>query len=375
MQIGIDASKAFWKQKTGVEWYSFYLLRELAKLDRINEYLLYVQNPPEAEKQGYSSNFRLQHLSWPFPFLWNQCRLSWEMLLRPPEVLFVPSRPLPLTSPKKSVVTIHDVGFARYPHLYSPLHLRYHRFAARFAAKHTAKLIVPSEFTKQELLHFYRVNPEQIIVIPHGLDHKQYRPFEDQSLVRDTLLRYDVSPDLPYFVFTGRLEEKKNILGMVKALEIAKLQATSYKLILIGSPGYGFEKVEQYMEEHRLYGHVKILGYVPEEDKKHILAGATGFLFPTFYEGFGMPILEAMSMGIPVITSRGGAHEEVAGDAAVIVDPDSPEEISRAMMQILQDAGLRQKLREKGQTQAAKFSWERTARETLDVLLGLVKTR
>jgi glycosyltransferase involved in cell wall biosynthesis len=354
MLIGIDASRANLQNKTGTEWYSYFLIQELKKLDTQNQYRLYSKEPLTGDLGNLPSNFQSRVLAWPPRFLWTQKRLAWEMLVRPPEVLFVPAHGLPVFSRARMVVTIHDVGFRVNPELYYFKDIWYHRFCVWYASHFAKRIICPSEFTKQEVIKYYPASAGKITVIPHGVSEN---------------LRSEKKPAAENFLlFVGRLEKKKNLLGMLQALMILRRKFSDLKLVLAGRPGYGWEEAEQFIAENNLQNSVVVKGYVSEAERDRLYAEARAFLFPTFYEGFGLPILEAQSRGCPVITSRGGAHQEVAGDSAPLVDPKSPQEIAAAAEKFLTNPQFRLELSDKGLQNAAKYSWRSTAEKTLQVL-------
>lgn len=376
MIIGIDASRANKIYKTGTEWYSYHLIQELKKItDPTDQVILY---SPEALTGGLEvlpTNWKSKVLSWPPERLWTQIRLSWEMLFNPPDLLFVSAHVIPSICPKKVVTTCHDVGFLRLPNLYSRIELAYHRFALRRAFRSAQKIIAVSEFTKKELIELAGADSRRIAVVHNGYDKNRYRPVEDKRAVEKILKKYNL--EKPYILYIGRLELKKNTPGLVQAFGI--LQHSSrfmahdpqLKLVLIGQPGFGFEKVTRAVIENNLHNEVIMPGWIDEADLPYLLAGAKIFVFPSFYEGFGIPILEAMACGTPVVASGIPALREVAGEAAYFVDPGEPEEIASGVARVLADNSLREEFKIRGLAQVKKFSWEKCARETWQILRNL----
>ncbi|MBI4053751.1 MAG: glycosyltransferase family 4 protein [Candidatus Doudnabacteria bacterium] len=358
MIIGIDASRAGKLQKTGTEWYSYFLIEELKKLPTSHGFVLYSSEPLTGELGQLPGNFENLVLAWPPSLLWTQARLSAAAFARPPDRLFVPSHALPFFSRAKTVVTVHDVGFMRYPDMYSFLDLSYHRLSVSFASRFAHRIICPSEFTKRELITFFSTPPEKIRVVPHGA------PQYDQPTAPNTS---DVAVQ-PTVFFVGRLEKKKNILGLLMALVLLRRTHPDLKLVLAGKPGFGFAEIKTFIENNGLRKTVEIKRYISEAEKILLYQRAVIFGFPSFYEGFGLPILEAQFFGCPVLTSDFGATKEIAGLGAYLVDPKSPESIAEGLTTLLRDRSLRKKLILSGRENLKRFSWTRTAQATLKVL-------
>lgn len=363
MLIGIDASRANRAQKTGVEWYSYRLIEELKKIIPGDiGVVLYSDEPLLGDLSILPPNWESKIITSPIKspitkkgWLWTQLRLSWEMILYWPDVLFVPSHAMPLFHPRKTVITLHDIGFLKFPEAYKPLARAYHRFSSWFAAKFAWKILTPSEFTKKEIIETYKISPDKVIVT-------HLAPSMDLSVgnfSEEILKNYKIAK--PYFLFVGRVEEKKNILGLFRAFEIFIKNNSSHNLVFAGLPGFGFEKLKK--DNSR----VAITGFVKDEDLPAIYKNAEVLILPSFYEGFGIPVLEAMSAGIPVICSNVTSLPEVAGDAAILINPENPEEIAGAMEKVL-DPATRQALIERGFVRAKEFSWQKTAQKTWEII-------
>ncbi|MBI2263151.1 glycosyltransferase family 4 protein [Candidatus Berkelbacteria bacterium] len=363
MQIGIDASRALkTKFKTGIEHYTAEIIKALAKIDSENQYLLYSPKPPTNTLAALPSNFIYKIM--PFPRLWSQVRLSLEFLFNKPDVFFEPAHTVPLIHPKNSVITIHDLGFKYFPELYTPFEKRYHNFSADFSARHGKIVIVPSENTKNDLIKFYKLPAAKIRVVPHGIDHSLYypvkQPLKDTSLDR-----------APYLFFIGRLEEKKNILGLLEAYALLRQEREiKHKLVLAGKPGFGYEKIKERMLKFppHIQADIVELGYVPEEELSQWMRHADCFVFVSFFEGFGIPVIEAMASNVPVVCSNTTSLPEVASGAAILVDPKSPLDISAALSKIIHSQKVRGNLIYKGRKRALNFTWEKAAKATLEIL-------
>ena len=397
MIIGIDASLANRQRKTGTEWYSFYLIKNLAIIDKVNTYWLYLNAPASPEIIDIvknNSNFIFKHLDWPFNSFWTLGRLSIEMILKRPDVLFVPAHTLPLFSPRRTINTIHDVAFFREKNLYFSQKLKSSRFGLRtlinflvklitlgryradsvdylfwstnFAIKSAWKIITVSNFTKQEILQLCpSAKEKKIKVIHNGYNDQLYRKIIDEEKINSVLRKYNLTQ--PYFLYVGRLEKKKNTPTLIEALALLRdlHPEIKEKLVLIGNASFGFDEVKYIIEEFNLNNEVIIPGWVDEEDMPYIYNAASAFVFPTKHEGFGIPILESMACGLPTIASDLPVLREVAGDAIVYFDQNDKNNIAYTMFRIISDQNLRQELITRGLEKSREFSWHKCAQETL----------
>lgn len=365
--IGIDASRANTARPTGTEWYSFHLLRALSRHARGDELYLYAKESLIPGLTNLGPHVHERILSWPPQRLWTHTRLAWEMLRSPPDLLFVPAHTIPIVHPARTVTTVHDIGFDRFPELYTRSERAYHQWSMRYAVRHAKHIITPSAFTRQELLDAYSVDPERVTVIHHGFDPHQFRMINDTPKLEAAIRKYRLTK--PYILYVGRLERKKNIFGLVQAF--AQLRARyrgSLSLVLAGSEGFQFERVREYIAAHHLEGTIRRTGYIPADDLPLLLNQAALFAFPSLYEGFGLPILEAQACGTPVVTSSVTSMPEVAGAGAVLVDPHSPEAIADGILRVLENPGLAASLKGAGLRNLHRFTWEICADQTLTLL-------
>jgi glycosyltransferase involved in cell wall biosynthesis len=360
MLIGIDASRSVAQKRTGTENYSLNLISHLLALQSEHCYRLYFNRPPTCEFRIPNSEFRIM----PFPRLWTHLRLSWEMARRPPDLLFVPAHVLPIVHPRCSVVTVHDLGYLYYPEAHRLLDRLYLNLSTRHNAHAATHLIADSSATQNDLIERYDIKPDKITVVYPGYDKTIFRPVRDEEAIEVVKARYGITDD--YILFVGTLQPRKNLTRLIEAYW--KLKARSWKLVIAGKTGWLYEDIFRRVEEMDLEESVLFPGYVATGDLPALLSGARLFVFPPLYEGFGLPVLEAMACGTPVVCSKVSSLPEVAGDAAVLVDPLDVEELATAMERVLGDEKLRAGLIERGFEQVRKFSWERCARETLDVL-------
>ena len=357
MRLGIDASRATVARRTGTESYARHLIQGLLDCGPAHDYLLYFRDEP-APGLFLGATRRVI----PFPRLWTHLRLSFELITAlKPDVLFIPAHALPLIHPVPSVVTIHDLGYRRFPAAHPFSQRLYLDWSTRFSTRFAAHLIADSHATRDDLIHFYHAPPEKIAVVYPGRD--------------ETLRRVDPAPvrakyNLPehYFLHVGTLQPRKNLVRLIEAF--ASLHAHSpfsnLQLLLAGKPGWLSQPILDQARQHP--DRVRLLDYVPDEDLAGLYSGASAFVFPSLYEGFGFPVLEAMACGVPVICSNTSSLPELAGEAALLVNPTDTVALASALTRLLSDPGLSAALVAQGYEQIKKFSWARAARETLTVL-------
>ncbi len=367
--IGIDASALNKYFKTGVEWYAYYLIKAFTKIITKHKVFLYTTIPLKTDF-SLPLNFENRILSWKFKHLWTLGRLSYETATRPPDIFFTPSHILPLTKSKHRVITIHDIGFKACPKFYTKLEVKSQNWSTSRAVKYATKIIAPSNFTKQELIRYYNCDPRKITVAPHGVN-PDYKIITNKTALQNIQSKYNLKTK--YIVSIGRLEKKKNILGILKALNILTLKQKSdlgFSIVFIGNPGFGYSEIEVMISKYKLQKYIINLGFMPEDDMPYLLNQASALLFPSFYEGFGFPLLQAMRCGVPIITSNIQPCKELVKNAAILIDPYNPEEIANAMVQITSDDILRNKITQEGLQIAQNFSWEKCAQETYAALIS-----
>ena len=320
MLIGIDASRSVAQERTGTENYSLNLICHLLALGSDHHYRLYFNRPPSFPPkvfwgEGGAATLRPCGLRvMPFPRLWTHLRLSWEMARHPPDLLFVPAHVLPLVHPRRSVVTIHDLGYLYYPQAHCLLDRLYLDLSTRYSARAATHLVADSSATKRDLIERYGVEPNKITVVYPGYDDTVFQPVRDEKAIGAVRAKYGVAGD--YILFVGTLQPRKNLIRLIEAYW--KLEVGNWKLVIAGKKGWLYREIFQQVEKLGLEGKVVFTGYVPEGDLPALLSGARLFVFPSLYEGFGLPVLEAMACGTPVVCSNVSSLPEVAGDAALL---------------------------------------------------------
>ncbi len=376
MTIGFDGSRAFNKHRTGTENYAFQLLTHLAQIDTENKYIVYVR--PGAEVgQGWPPNFKFQISN--FKFLWTQVWLAWKTFTDDLDILFVPAHTLPLIRKPglKTVMTIHDLGGEYLPEYHQLKQRLYLNFITHYQIKTVDRLIAVSQATKQDLVKKVGVSPNKISVIYEGVNFPA-QPFR-HDLLTNTLNKYDLEKR-GYFLFVGTIQPRKNLERLIKAFSCQLssddrrlMTDSSLKLVLAGGKGWLSDEIYKLPQELGIASQVKFLGYVPDADLPYLYSGARAFLFPSLYEGFGLPILEAMYYSCPVLTANTSSLPEVAGTAAVLVDPYRVSSITAGLIS-LTSLKTRTALIKKGLVQVKKFSWAKAARETLNLLEQVADT-
>lgn len=372
MLIGIDASRAARAQRTGTEAYSLHLIRAMLHAAPQHHFRLYSDRTLPPELGAPNAEPRVMR----FPRLWTHARLSIEMLMHSPDVLFVPAHVIPLIHPR-AVVTVHDLGYLAFPQAH-PFGARlYLDLSTRWNAHVAAHVIADSQATKDDLARHYAVATNKITVAYPGRD-ENLRRVDDPSIVQDVKRRYGIAGE--YLLYLGTLQPRKNLVRLVQAFSTLysppstlHAQPSTPKLVLAGHKGWLYDQVLAEVKRLGLEACVLFPGRVAEEDKAALLSGAAALVFPSLYEGFGLPVLEAMQCGTPVICSNTSSLPEVAGDAALLVDPLDVNALAQAMRQVVQDADLRQGLVERGYAQAQRFSWQVCAACVLSILQAVIR--
>jgi len=371
---GIDASSANKKEKTGVEWHAYHVIQQLKQiaLTEDERVVLYSPTPLEGDLAALPKGWSSSVLKWNFRQGWMQGRVSWEMFRRPPTVLYVPAQGLPRLTPKNTVTTVHDLGFRRIADMYDgKTRSTLIKTTAR-AVKKAKTLFAVSEFTKRELTELYRVPAERIVITPNAADALTCR-ISTPETIDATLRKHRLSNH--FFLYVGRLEAKKNVKTLIRAFELFRASrgmGDPFELVLVGNPGFGASEIKKFIDGSSERAAIHTPGYLPDEEVSDLMHACRGYLFPSWYEGFGIPNLEAMRCGTPLITSDIPPHREVAGEAAIFVKPDESEAWARAMRRLVEEHGLRDELIANGAENMKRYSWAATAETILQTLRSLV---
>ena len=374
MKIGIDASRYSHETATGVEWYSYHITNGLIKQalkQEDAEVVLYSPRKFDLPKELEHPR-KIRKCIMPMKRFWTLRRLSKEMKQNPPDVLFVPAHTLPLRRPAYSVVTIHDTAFKYLRSSYSWFQYHHLNWSTKYAVKHASKIVVPSDATKQDLVKFFKCPADKIVVVPHGFKTNRHI---DLSQVSENLKQigwggstHSKNAPNPYIYFVGRMESKKNLARLIEAFARFSESRPEWRLVLAGKRGLGFERILETVRRLNLTNKVFMPGYVDEQEKNYLYKNCSIFAFPSLYEGFGFPILEAFTFEKPVLTSHVSSMPEVAGDAAHYCDPFDVTSIERGLEKLADDKAYAEDLVQKGKQRLQKFTWESAVKKTYDVL-------
>lgn len=359
MRIAIDASRSTVEHRTGTEHYSrqliYHLIERNDMLAQPHDFTLYFRDQPAPDL--FPPSEYVQERVLPFARLWTHLRFAQALYATRPDVTFVPAHTLPLFLPGRAVVTVHDLGYQHFPEAHTPSQLRYLDWSTRHSARRATAILADSQATADDLQAVYQIDAEKIHVVYPGVERPQdtgdWRLFSKYQL------------PLSYFLFIGTLQPRKNIQRIIAAFDMwqAANPDKDIGLVLAGKEGWLFDANWLADVEN-----VRVTGYIDEDDKGSLLRQATALIFPSLYEGFGFPVLEAMHMGTPVIASHTSSLPELVGEAGILVDPLSVVEIAASLDLVADNVTLRRKLSAKGIAQASGFTWERTAAQTLAIL-------
>ncbi|HSN75320.1 MAG TPA: glycosyltransferase family 1 protein, partial [Anaerolineae bacterium] len=327
MLIGIDASRSLRAQRTGTENYSWQLIRHLLALGSGHRFRLYCPQPPKVglfDLPSQVAGHRQPELRViPFPRLWTHARLSVEVTAHSPDVLFVPSHVLPVLHPRRSVVTVHDLGYRYFPEAHKTFDRAYLDLSTRFNARSAAHVLADSQATKDDLLRFTAVAAHKVTVVHLGRD-ETLAPVDDPQRLADVQQRLGVrrpgEPTAPTIVYVGTLQPRKNLVRLVEAFALARQQRPDLRLVLAGQRGWLADPIFQRVEALGLQDAVRFPGFVADADLPALLSSARCFAFPSLHEGFGFPVLEAQACGAPLLAANTSSLPEVAGDGALLVD-------------------------------------------------------
>ena len=363
MRIGVDA-RLMHHQRAGISKYTWHLLQALAKQDLDDEFITF-QHRKHRESIIRSANFRRATLYSPVHTRLEQVLLPLELLRFPLDLIHATDFIQPLHSRVPAVITVHDLAFLHYPHFMTARSAAYYSQIDR-AVRNAAAIIVPSESTKQDLIAMLGVDNARINVI-YEAAAEMFTPLPIDAASESVRREYGLVQ--PYILCVGTIEPRKNIIGLLHAFQHLRTRYNMQEvtLALAGGKGWLYEETLDTVNKLELNGSVSFLGRVSDESLHNLYAAARCTVHPAFYEGFGLPPLESMACGTPTIVSNVSSLPEVVQDAALLVDPNTSEEIAVAMHRLISDDALHGELSEKGLRRAGCFSWDRAATATLEV--------
>ncbi len=356
MRLAIDASRTTSARVTGTERYALEMIRALLQLDLPFAVTLYFRDTPSQDL--FAQRPELTTRVIPFARAWTHGRFAAELMRERFDLVWVPAHTLPFAFRGRAAVTIHDLGYKYFPEAHPPRQRAYLDVTTRYSAGRARVVLADSQATADDLSKFYKTPPDKIRVVYPGVN---VPVVGDLAMART---KYNL-PER-YFLFLGTLQPRKNIARLVQAFSLFQREhpASGMALVLAGAQGWLFDPAWVAGVKD-----VIITGYVDDADKGAIYNGATALVFPSLYEGFGFPLLEAMGCGTPVICSNTSSLPELAGDAALLVNPLETEMIAEAMRRVYEDRALREAMIAKGHQRVQQFTWELAAKSALDALL------
>lgn len=363
-------------QKTGIAWSAHNLILELVKIPGFECVVQYFSFPGGEEKlrelQKYEdAGCRLEPCGW-FHFVWY--KLLCALFPVPYRIFFRSAQDItqcfnftaPFGAYGKCLTVVHDMAYLACPHTVRRKTRAWLRASMKRSCHYADHIITVSEFSKQEIIRYLHVKPERITVVPNAVDHTRYHPFYSKEQIRDAARAYGIRGN--YFLYLGTIEPRKNLETLIGAYaKLCMKKEEVPKLVIAGGRGWMCGSIYQKAEQARLGNRILFTGYIAQEHSPLLMCGAQAFVFPSAYEGFGMPPLEAMACGTPVIVSNTAALPEVVGDAGILTDPESEEALCLAMEKILENEAFRDNLRTLGLRRAGGFTWEKSAEKLAKV--------
>jgi len=379
MKVGIDGSPlfSFSGNLTGIGQFSKYLIEACAEEDKNTKFeivrLLMPHRKFSSPLKNYP-NLSFRIVRWLPPFIYYQAfkRIGWVppydliALRKYDYFIFFNFVAYPISKSTKSLLFVHDLSYIRYPEFVSPNNRIYLERLVPVSISNSTRILTISEFSKKEICEYYKVPKEKVSVVTPAINHKVFYP-RDKSSIRSIKEKYKIKGN--YILSVCTLEPRKNLISAIEAFEkLDDAIKEGFTLVLAGGKGWLDDELE--MRINKLSSVYKVIrtGYVPDEDLPILYSGASVFVFPSFYEGFGMPVLEAMACGTPVITSDNSSLPEVVGDAGIMIKADDSIKLSQEIERVLNDSRLAKELRNKGIIRAKKFSWEKSARNLMQIL-------
>lgn len=359
-RFGFDA-KTKLPIRVGSSAYCFELLKNLQKIDRKNNYTVFLPSNPSSDLPKETQNWKYKII--PKRKLWTITVLTPQFLFNNKniDVFFTPTHYLPFFAPKNSVISILDVSYLYFQNLFKKKDLYQLKLWGRYSIKRAKKIITISKSSKDDIIKVYGVNPEIVHVTYPGIKQSIDSKI---STMDDLRKKFGIRGD--YILFVGTLQPRKNMIRLIEAF--SRLNKKNLTLVIVGKKGWLYEEILYAPEKFEVKDKVLFIHNASDEDLPSFYKNALCFILPSLYEGFGLPILEAMKYGCPVLTSNVSSLPEAGGDAAIYFDPNNTDDIAQKLEKVITDPNLREEMVKKGKIQVKKFSWEKTARETLKVL-------
>lgn len=369
MKIAIQTADLDHARIDGTRVYILNVLKHLGKLTPEDDFTLYHRNdynpqlaPPQLQ------NYTEKKIS--APFLWTQTAFAHALYTAQPDRLWMPMHSLPYFCPKKTktIVTIHDLAFKLFPDHFPRHELRRINFLTDYAVAHADELIAVSQATKDDLLRFYpQLLETNVTVVHHGFDRANFETKVTEDVVQEFLGHYDLLPK-KYILYTGAIQPRKNLITLIEAFERVRKEDRHMKLVLAGTKAWMWEVTYERIAQSPYKDDIIITGTVIFKNLAILYQNAAVFVFPSLYEGFGIPVLEAFASHVPVICANNSSLPEVAGDGALLFEARDTDDLTHKIIALLSDDVLRKELLIRGAQEKERFSWEKCAQETLAVI-------
>lgn len=372
MIIGIDGNEANVKDKVGISEYSFELLQQFRDLPTAGiQFEIFLKSKPREDMPKRQENWHYRTIGP--KKLWTQFALPKHLyLVKPrPDVFFTPTHYAPRFSPLPTAISIMDLSYIHFPELFRRRDLYKLKNWTAYSARKASAIFTISHASKNDILKEYAIDEQKV--------HVTYPGIKLENIMHDTIsigqLQAKYGVEKEYILFVGTLQPRKNIARLVESFArvVKETKKNTLQLLIIGKKGWLFEEILAAPQKYNIEDNVKFLEFVSNEELTTFYKHASCFVLPSLYEGFGLPVLEAMKNGCPVITSNISSLPEAGGDAALYVDPEDANDITKKIMLVLSDKQKRNDMIKKGYEQVKKFSWEKTAKQTLSVLETIAK--
>lgn len=363
MIIGVDGNEANVNEKVGVSVYALNILEYFQKKANKNlQFVIYLRKNPYPDLPPENEYFRYKIVKG--GFLWSQFFLPLNLYFgRKIDVFFSPAHYSPRVSPVPTIVTVHDLSYFNYPDEFLKKDLYQLKNWTKYSVEKAKKVIAVSITTKKDIVKHYNIPEEKITVIYNGYEKQnQKSKIKNQNYISKFKIKS------PYILYVGTLQPRKNITTLIKAFQKFLGINPEFKLLIVGKKGWLFNEIFQQVRDLKVEKSVKFLGFIPEKDLINLYKNAFCFVMPSFYEGFGIPILEAMNFNTPVISSFASSLPEVGSEACLYFDPNSADALFDKLIELKNNDTLRQELIKKGRERIKLFSWQKCATETLEIL-------
>lgn len=367
-KIWIDGYEANVPQRLGSGQVAYELIKNIAAIDKHNDYTILVPTAPKEDLPKERNGFVYKILK-PNK-LWTRIALPLALFSakKKPDVIFTPTHYVPRLSPVKRVVTIFDLAYLHYPQMFLKKDLWKLSNWTKFSIENSDHIITISQFSKKDIIKNYKIDKNNITVAYPGFSESLFKPITDIDKIEKVKQKYGIEGR--YIIYTGTIQPRKNLIKLIDAFQ----KINDLKLVIVGKArgegrqGWMFEDILEHPQKIGIEDKVIFTGFAPTEDLPLLVNGAVAFVLPSLYEGFGIPVVEAMACGTPVIVSNVSSLPEIVGKAGLLIDPKSTDQIEQAIRTISADKKLRAKLSKLSLVQAKKFSWKKCTKEVIKVL-------